>query len=166
MKDDPAQNHESCTIDTAKLDSYGFHKWLAERLVEKFATRSVILRLGTVFGERLKKGPIYDILNEHALHMSLDSELTFIDTKNIAKAINVIIDRRIENEIINVTGTGSVMLRDLQRKLPFSIRVAPGSETIKHYYNINNFKICDILPIPTSKEIAEEFLDNSIRAKL
>ena len=166
MKDDPAQNHENCTIDTVKLDSYGFHKWLAESLVQKFAARSVILRLGTVIGEKLKKGPIYDILNEQELHMSLDSELSFIDTKNIARAINVIIDKGIKDEIINVTGTGSVRLRDLQHKLPFPIRVAPGSETVKHSYNINNTKLCDILPIHTSMEITEEFLGNYIRAEL
>jgi hypothetical protein len=98
--------------------------------------------------------------------MSLDSELSFIDTKNIARAINVIIDKGIKDEIINVTGTGSVRLRDLQHKLPFPIRVAPGSETVKHSYNINNTKLCDILQIPTSMEITEKFLADSIRTEL
>jgi len=32
---DPASNSEDAQIDTRQLDTYGFHKWLAERLVEK-----------------------------------------------------------------------------------------------------------------------------------
>ena len=162
----PGRNHEACPIQTEKLDTYGFHKWLAERLVEKFAARSVILRVGTAVGERLRKGPLYDILNAQPLHMSLDSELTFIDTPTIAKAISAIITTRPTRETINLTGTGSAKLRDLCSKIPLPIQLAVGAEAVMHRYNVNNAKMRGIMPIPTSQEIAEKFLNEYASVRL
>ena len=51
---DPEQNSEDCPIDLGAIDPYGFHKRIAERLVEKYAPRSVVFRCGTAIGRGLK----------------------------------------------------------------------------------------------------------------
>src|SRR5581483_4235620 len=114
-KHDPVQNRESCLVSPETLDTYGFHKWLAERLVEKFAKRWFILRLGTVLGPGLKKGPLFDLTHGTPIFMSLDSKLSLIDTSTIARVVEVLIEQERESSILNVTGTGSVMLRDLAK---------------------------------------------------
>ena len=120
--------------------------------------RSVILRVGTVLGAGMKKGPIYDLLNGKPLHMSLDSELTFIDTNTIAKAIKAIVSINPMHEIYNLTGTSFIRLRDLHGKIPFPIILSPGAEEVTHKYNINNAKINTITKIPTTIDIVENFL--------
>ncbi|HJO32746.1 MAG TPA: NAD-dependent epimerase/dehydratase family protein [Anaerolineales bacterium] len=161
---DPEQNHEAYPIRPEKLDYYGFNKWIAERLVEKYAKRSLILRLGSVIGNGMQKGPLYDLLNAKPLHMSLDSELSFIDTSTIARVISVIVAMGLSGEIINLTGTGSAKLRDLSSMLPSSVQFGSGAHTVTHRYNINNTKIRGIMPIPTSLEVAKHYVgDQTIR---
>lgn len=162
---DPARNHEGVLIQPERLDAYGFHKWLAERLVEKFAARSAILRVGTVVGDGLKKGPLFDLLNAQPLRMSLDSELTFIDTPTIAKAISLIIDTQPKRQTINLTGTGSAKLRDFRSRIPWPIKMAEGAEAVKHCYNVNNETMRRIMPIPPSFEIAAKFLDDFVSVR-
>ena len=55
------QTKESYPIAQAFLNTYGVHKWLVERLAEKYTENFLILRLGTVIGTNLKKGPLFDI---------------------------------------------------------------------------------------------------------
>lgn len=154
----PERNDEAAVIDPRALDVYGFHKWLAERIVERFAPRSVIIRSGTAIGPGLKKGPIHDILTGQPLRMSLDSELSIIDTSTIARAVTALVARRPDREIVNVTGTGALRLRDLQPRLSQPIAVAPGADATIYRYHVNNEKLRSFIPVDASRQIAEEFL--------
>lgn len=155
--DDPATNHEGVGICHAELDVYAFHKWTAERLVERFARRSAILRVGTVVGPGLKKNPIYDLLQGHPLHMSLDSELTVIDTGTIARSVEAIVRAEPQREIFNVATSGSVKLRTFQEQTGRPWSYAPGAEQIVYRYHINNEKLACLLPLPTGWEALAAF---------
>ena len=157
--DDPARNTEDALIRPGQLDPYGFHKWVAERLVERFAPRSMILRLGTAVGQGLKKGPVYDLLQGQPLHMSPDSELTLIDTMTVALAVTTVAARPSQREIFNVTGTGSVRLREAAVRLGVSPRLAEGASDIIHRYDVANAKLTGLMPLPTSREVLEAYLD-------
>lgn len=159
--DDPSANHEGVAIRHRELDTYAFHKWTAERLVERFARRSAILRVGTVIGPGLKKNPVYDLLNSHPLHMSLESELTLIDTGTIARSIEAIIGAYPEREIFNVTASGSVKLRAFQEELGVAWSYAPGAEQTLYRYHVNNDKLAGLLPLPTGWEALAAFRESS-----
>jgi len=158
---DPSRNDEVSTVDPDSLHPYAFHKWLAERLVARFAPRWVIARLGTVIGPGLKKNPVYDLLNGEPLRVSLDSELTLIDTATIARCIETLIQRGGDRDIYNVAATGAVRLRDLQERLGRPVSLEPGAEQIVHRYCINNGKMAGLTPMPTSWEALESFLERS-----
>lgn len=157
--DDPSRNHEGAAIRPAELHPYGFHKWLAERLVERFAPRWVIARLGTVLGLGLKKNPVYDLLNGEPLRVSLESELTLIDTPTIARCFETLIERGGVREIFNVAASGSVKLRDLQDRLGRPIPLAPTADSGVYRYCINNTKMANLAPLPTSWGALTVFLD-------
>ncbi|MBI2885473.1 MAG: NAD(P)-dependent oxidoreductase [Candidatus Omnitrophica bacterium] len=158
-RQNPAQNHEDAVIDPAQLDVYGFHKWVAERLVERFASRWAILRLGTVVGPGLRKGPIFDLMRGEPLHMSLDSELTLIDTATIADTLDAVTASRPDREIFNVTGIGGVRLGDLAGLLPVPPRLAPGAEAVTYRYDVSAAKVSSLRPMPASAQVARRFLD-------
>ena len=159
---DPSRNCETAPIQPSSLDVYGFHKWIAERIVEKFAPRWSILRLGTVVGPGLKKGPVFDLLQGLPLFMSLDSLLTLVDTHTITRVVELLIDRPGESGILNVTGTGSVLLRELAACAPHPPRLAPGAESKVYRYHVDNSRLRSLLPVPSSLEIGRRFLEQRL----
>lgn len=158
---DPSRNDEAADVCPDGLHPYAFHKWLAERLVARFAPRWMITRLGTVVGPGLKKNPVYDMLSGYPLRVSLEFELTLIDTATIARCIETLITRGGDRDIYNIAATGSVKLRDLQERLGRPVAMEPGAEQIVHRYCINNGKMGGLIPMPTSWEALESFLERS-----
>ncbi|HSX38034.1 MAG TPA: NAD-dependent epimerase/dehydratase family protein [Chlamydiales bacterium] len=156
-RQNPELNHENIPIDYLKLDAYGFHKWVAERLVEKYARNALILRLGTVIGNGLKKGPIFDLLNQNPVFMSLDSKISLVDTQTIARIVAFLIESGVKREIFNITGHGGVKLRDLQPMVPFQFKTQAES---LHQYDISNTKIHALYPMPTSLETAQRYIQS------
>jgi len=157
-KGDPSRNHEDMIIDSALLDAYGQHKRQAEAAVQAQARNFLILRLGTAIGDGLKKGPLYDMLHESPLHMSLDSELSLVDTAFMATAIDQFIASRPEAGVINLTGTGSVRLRDLVPFISRPVQVLPGAENTCYSYDINTTRLQRLMSVPTSLDMARRVL--------
>lgn len=157
-REDPACNHEAAEIQVGGLDVYGFHKWVAERLVEKYASRHLIFRCGTALGPALKKGPIYDLLNNQPLHMSLDSTLSLIDTDLIVKMLLTLVAADVKDQIVNVTGTSPACLRDLQEQAALPATFVEGAENVLYAYNINNEKFNTWMDVPESAEIGRTFI--------
>ena len=155
---DPSRNHEGAVIDPARLHPYGFHKWLAERLVERFAKQPLILRTGTAIGAGVRKGPLYDLIRREPLHMSPDSELSLIDVETIAAAIVQFISEPLPQTILNLTGTGFARLRTLCAELALDCAVAPGSESVEWHYNINNDALRASFNVDSSYAMAGRFL--------
>ncbi len=155
---DPSHNHEETPIDPSALMPYSFHKWLAERIVERYADRSIILRLGTVLGSRLKKNPVYDLLNGRPLFMSLESQLNFIDTQTISECIRVIVELGIERGIFNVAGTGSATLMGIALKVGIQPSLAANADKTVYRYHINNQKMSHWVQLPTSMEVVDRYL--------
>ena len=151
---------EESLIDIDVLDIYGFHKWIAEQLVFKYSTNSLVIRSGTLIGKKLKKGPIYDILNRKQLHMSLMSRLSLVDTTMVAKAIEAILATKPSKEIYNVTGNKSVRLIDLRNQIDLPIRAPRTSDEVIYEYAINTEKLAGLIQVPTSEEMAINFINS------
>jgi len=159
----PSRNSEEVNIEPSKLDYYGFHKWVSERLVEKYCANSIILRLGTVLGKNLKKGPIFDLVNNNQLHISKKSQLTFVDTETISDVVLGLVKMNKNNEIYNLTGSGFVELNHLINIFSFQNLSKIENKRIIHKYNINIKKINSYFHLPTSIEIAENFIKNKYK---
>jgi nucleoside-diphosphate-sugar epimerase len=159
---DPAHNDEAAIINPAHLHPYGFHKWLAERLVERFASGALILRVGTVIGPMLKKGPLFDLLHRAPLHMSPESGFSFIDTGTIAGVVAAFIDSPPPQRIVNVTGTGTAQLRALCDEFGIACSVAPEAERVVYRYDINNALLRGAFDVGTSHAMAARLLTSAL----
>ena len=164
--DDPVYNHEDAAINLRRLHPYAFHKWLGERLVEQFAGQPLILRTGTVLGPGVKKGPLFDLVQNEPLHISPDSKLSLIDTATIAEAIVGFVAAPPPHRVINLTGTGSVKLREPCAEVGLTWRLAPGAEQVEYHYPINNARLRGLFPVQTSHEMATRFLTNTLNKQI
>jgi nucleoside-diphosphate-sugar epimerase len=163
---DPERNQEDVSIEPRKLHPYGFHKWVAERIVERFAAWPLILRVGTVVGAGVKKGPLLDLLSGQPLHMSAESELSLIDTETIAEAVALFLARPPKYRTINLTGTGPALIRALGENAGLKWRLASGAESVVYHYNINNARLRALFSVPTSHEIGARFLAYALDKQL
>ena len=156
--DDPSRTHEDAPLHPERLIPYAFHKWIAERLVQRYARRWVILRLGSVVGPGLKKNPVYDVTHGQPVHLSLESAPTFIDTGTIAQALDAILASGPQGEIFNLTGTGSVSVRELAAQAGVTPRLAPGAEAVTSRYHINTGKLGRLLALPSSADVTRRYI--------
>lgn len=106
----PEITRECKNIDFSNVSKYGFHKLLAEKLISYYADDWLIFRMGGFIGPGLKKNAIYDMLNNQDIWISEDSELQFMSTDSLVRVANEIIQKKIKNQIINISGHGVVKL--------------------------------------------------------
>lgn len=155
-KNDKKKNKENSQIKPLKLDFYAFHKWMAERYVEKNTKNYLIFRLGTLIGPNMKKGPLLDLIKNNYIFMNLNSKLTIISKFTALNLIYKILKLKIKNEIFNITGSGSFSLHSLKNHF----KNIKSLDTRKHSYDININKINKHSKVPTSNSEVVNFFRN------
>lgn len=160
------QNHaesrytkEDSESDPARLEVYGFHKYLAELIVRKHKKKFLILRSAMILGTNLKKGPFYDILNGKALFITLKSKLQLITTRAIAEIIAVLLERKVVRETVNIGGEGSFDFAETRRYFDRNFRIASSAQTQIYEMNIKKLKRW-YQKLKTSEEYLREFLSD------
>lgn len=153
---DPAKSSEDSKIDVTRQSTYGFHKYLAEESVKHGAKDWLIVRLGGMVGEGIRKNPIFDIINGGPLWIDPQSELQYMNTNDVAKTVFRLIDNSKTREIFNVCGNGLVKLQKLLDI--YRVKINPNSPVVK--YDINIEKIEKMTPMPDSMETVMNFIKN------
>lgn len=154
----PNLTREDSSIDVSKQSTYGFHKYLAEECIRHSASDWLIVRLGGVVGQGLKKNAIFDIINGGLLWLDPQSELQYLNTDEVARIVFELLERGISNDVINVCGDGVVKLQDLldsQR----TVTIKPSSPTVK--YDVNIEKLKRITNVPLSMETVINFIQKN-----
>lgn len=150
----PLVTREDSKIDLSKQSTYGFHKYLAEQCVCHDASKWLVIRMGGMVGNGLKKNPIFDIVNGGPLWVDPKSELQYMATDDVARIVFELLDKEITNETFNVCGDGLVKLESIMDGT--KIKVNPNSPVVK--YNINIDKVKNITKMPDSMESVTNFI--------
>jgi len=164
---DVYKNHSSplttveSIIDGEGLSAYGLHKYLSETVVKNNCPNYIILRSSMALGENLRKGPIFDILNNKSLFISPSSRLQMITTKELANVIKFLLDQNKTNNVINTGGKGTVSFESIQSY--FSAPVAFSKDTEEQIYEMNVEKLDKLFSLKSSEDYLIEFLNNTQR---
>lgn len=157
-EDDPAQNGEETGFSLPLRTAYGFHKWLAEQLVLQHAPRQLIFRIGGAVGPGLWKNAIYDLLSGSPLFVHPDSELQFIDTRDIARTVLDLCGREeVLNQVFNLCGRGTVSIRQVAQWAGKAVPAEAETRT-KVRAELNLGKISAILTPPRTDESVRSFI--------
>jgi len=148
--------NESETIHPENLSPYGLHKYLSECIVSNTTKNYLILRCPMMLGTHLKKGPIYDILHNSRLFVTEESSFQMITTKEFAQIIHFLLARNITNEIFNVGGRGTVVLRNITKYVQKPVIFPEDGET--HIYETDVSKLHKIYNLKTSGEYLQDLL--------
>lgn len=147
-------------INPQNLSSYGLHKYFSEIIVQKYIHNYIILRSSMILGENLKKGPIYDILQNKSLYVTKNSYLQMITTEEIASIIVFLLKGKNSNRVFNVGGKGRVSFEGIDKY--FSSPISFDSKAQLQEYEMNTVKLQSVYPIKTSEEYLKKYLKNKL----
>lgn len=152
----PDNTREDQGIDVTKQSAYGFHKYLAEQCVMRFAPQWLIFRMGGFVGPGLKKNAVYDILHGGPLWLDPRSELQFIHVDTAADIILELTLSKQSYEVFNLCGAGTIAISEVLAAAESSVVCEPGSPTVR--YEVNIEKLADIREIPETRQAVLEFV--------
>ena len=151
-------NSEDSAIDPLILSNYGFSKYVRELLVRRHAKKWLILRLGGLIGDGLKKGPVYDILNHSMLYVSKESKFQFINTTIVSHIILQLLTKSQGNQVFNVTGRGQISMIEFA-SLAGKI-ISRDGDTLEDI-NVSVEKISKIIRLPATRDEIILFLEKN-----
>lgn len=157
---DPSKSektHEDKGIEIEKQNMYGFHKYLSEQTVRKHVADWIILRCSTILGTNLKKGPVFDILNNNPIFVTLDTKLQFVTARAIAEGIEALLDNSVTREVFNVGGMGTFAFTKIREYFDKEIQVSPEARTQTYEMNVEKLKGF-YQGLKTSEEYLQDFV--------
>ncbi len=155
---DPALNHEDVAIDSTRQSPYGFHKYLSEQIVRRYAGRWLIFRMAGSVGPGLWKNSIFDLLNGQPLRVHPDSEYQYLHTDDLARAILAVAETGATQQVFNIAGRGLISLRQVARMIP-QCRLDAAWETLpRERYEMNVEKLGRLCPLPRTEDALTAFL--------
>ena len=158
---DPKENHEDSDINVSKQSFYGFHKYLAEQMIKKYAQDWLVIRCGGFVGKGLKKNSIFDILNSLPLRIHVASQYQYLPVDELPKIVFFLIRKKFSKEVFNACGKGLISLKEVI-KLVQSYKLKCNSKNSKkEIYNINIRKIYSFFRLPSTKESVKAFIKDS-----
>lgn len=156
--DRPRFSRETARIDPGRLSRYGLHKHLAEQLVQRYAARWFIARLGGMVGPGLWKNPIYDILHDRPLHVDVDSCYQYIGTDAVAEIVLDALERQPRDGILNVCGRGSIALREVLPLVPtYRLRYAEERPR-RERFEVDTGRLAAWCRVPETQATVREFI--------
>jgi len=155
----PASTDEDCPVDIRRSSRYGAHKFLAEQLVQHYASRWLIVRLAGMVGPGLRKNPVYDILHGEPLRIHPDSRYQFLHTNDAARIAWELVQSGATGEVFNVCGDGLISPREISllagRPLDMALLAADSQPRI---VNVNVTKIKGCICLPTTRQTIEAYV--------
>ncbi|HQR04678.1 MAG: NAD-dependent epimerase/dehydratase family protein [Proteobacteria bacterium] len=153
---DPTLTSEAQPLPVAGQSPYGFHKHLAELCVRHAAREWLIIRQGGFVGQGMKKNAIFDVLHGDRLWVHPDSRFQFIDTEDSARLIMGLVEGGITNEVFNLSGMGTIPVREIMRLAGRSVPVVPDAAVV--HCEVMLERISRYCSIPGTVETVRAFL--------
>ena len=102
---------------------YGFNKRIAEDLVKQYADKWQIVRLCSVIGKNMNKGPVYDIKHGNPVYLTSGSTLQLITDTEMAEEIN----KRLHysSNLLTRLYTKNIYIRDIGGVLECPVQISP-----------------------------------------
>jgi nucleoside-diphosphate-sugar epimerase len=141
--------------------NYGFSKLLAEQIVQNFSKSWIVFRLGGLFGQGMKKGPVFDISHGSKLRLTGDSTLQLMNASNVAKKILSVSCENWENEIYNLASPDCLTIRQIGQILNRDLHFHQDLVTYHSWLDIS--KISMVTEIESQEKQLQEYFRSTLR---
>jgi nucleoside-diphosphate-sugar epimerase len=143
------------SIDSDLNTTYGIHKRFSEDIVKKYFINPYILKCCSIIGKNMKKGILYDILNDIPLRVTKGSRIQFISVNEVCKFVKYLIINTPNQKEYNVTGINNLSVEEIgqitNKELKFE-------DNLKHeYYGYSGYN--KSYPFKTSLEYVKDVIN-------
>lgn len=152
----PSSTLEDMDVDVTQQSHYGFHKYLAELCVRHSARHWLIIRMGGFVGLGMKKNPIFDILNGRPLWLDPASELQYMHTDTFSNILFDLINRNVNNQVINVCGQGTISLKEVIDCTGAKVITMPSCPLVRYEASVE--RLSSMVSVPVSRSAVLEFV--------
>jgi nucleoside-diphosphate-sugar epimerase len=121
-----------------KKTIYGYHKYLAEKIISFNCNDYSIIRLPAVIGKNAKKGIVYDILNYNKVYLTEDSTLMLMYINEFTGKLKEFIEQNKLRKIEKFYPSENITVNEIGKILGISVNY--GNDLKKEYYNYNIYK--------------------------
>ena len=118
---------------------YGFNKRIAEDLVKQYTEKWQIVRLCSVIGKNMEKGPVYDIKHGRPVYLTSGSTLQLISTEAVADEIALGIPQEltvklsaVNNNLLRLYSPVNITIKEIARILNKPLTI-DGTAREEHY---------------------------------
>lgn len=155
----PATTREEAPVDTGRGSHYGFHKRLAEQIVEHYERRWLIVRLGGMVGPGLWKNPVYDILNGCPLRIHPDSQYQFMHTDDVARLVWLLVEKGAAQEAFNICGEGLISPREIAAMAGHGMDLSElAAVALPRVVHVSGEKMKRVARLPETRETVATFV--------
>ncbi len=157
----PGACRESAQIDPSEVVSpYGRNKLLAEDCLRETAPEWMILRVGGLVGEGLKKNSVRDLLKGDPIWVHPDSGYQYLNSADLARILFDLREGGRTKEVYNVTGSGVITLREIAAWCPHAV-LRPEYETLKReWYEVDLTRLQGVLSVPGTYATVRAFVED------
>ena len=163
--ENPTANTENTLIDEKALTPYGFHKFLAEKIVRYYAPRWTIVRMGGFVGPKLWKNSIHDLLTGVDLKVHPDSVYQYLHTADLARLLFDLIESAPSQEVYNICGAGVVSLRDIASWIPGAKLPTDDPKRPQERYEVSTRKIEERMALPRTVDTVKRFVEEVLAGR-
>lgn len=118
------------SVDVFENNIYGYHKRITEQLITEAIDNYKFFRCGAVIDEEMKKGVLYDLVNDLPLRITLNSRIQVITAREIARCVKKYMkDPRIR---ITLTSNDSILISDMCKLLNKNILPVKDAQYISY----------------------------------
>jgi nucleoside-diphosphate-sugar epimerase len=150
---------ETAAINLKGISHYGFHKRLAEHLVQHYADRWLILRLAGMIGPGIRKNPVFDILNGLPLRIHPESRYQYMSTDDVARIAWELVEKNLSNDVYNICGTGLITIREIGQFAGSKLNLSELSPAaVPRRVEANNEKIQRLFSVPNTTDTIRKFI--------
>ncbi len=131
----PMKVDEDTKINSEESVPYGRHRYYMEEFMRNHFKKTLIMRLPTPFGVGLKKGFIYDLINNDFLCLThKDSHFQYYYLENLWKDVKIALDNSLS--LINITSE-PISSREIAREC-FNIEFTNVTREPPVYYDMRS----------------------------
>lgn len=133
------------SVDIWEDGHYGYHKRLAENIIESNTSNYLFVRCGAIIGKGMKKGIFWDIVNNEALFVTPDSKIQFITDTDIAIMLKEMLGAAFSE--VTLTSKNSITIQDIYKLLNLEVmKIRVDAKNINYEYKKSVFivsKTCE-----------------------